>query len=325
MAAMNLATRALLLLVLSLEAVSLFAGDGQPAPKMSKETRIALERAFTAELVYIRTTFPMGTKGLTLKDGALSPSGGELDMLLTMSGPSVKPGDQARISEIEVKGNAIHFEINGGPVKHTKWYQRVTVGGNGGSTSPVNPNNPSANARGSYVDLVFDKYVPELDANQLKALLRPVFDFNAKSAEEAYLETIPPKAKEAIENHKVLVGMDRQMVLYAKGRAPKKVREKDGETEYEDWIYGEPPEDVDFVRFVGDEVVRVETMAVNGKKTLRTARELQIPRVEKPAPDIHPANAPTLRRPGEDAAPDSSQNPSNNANTPGPRMLTQLI
>ena len=149
-----------------------------------------------------------------------------------------------------------------------------------------------------------------------------MFDFNSKSAEEAYLETIPLKAKEAIQNHKVLVGMDRQMVLYAKGRAPKKVREKDGETEYEDWIYGDPPADVDFVRFVGDEVVRVETMAVSGKKTVRTARELQIPRVEAPQPEIHPANAPTLRRPGEESAPDSSQNPSGSSTSPPPHMLT---
>ena len=51
----------------------------------------------------------------------------------------------------------------------------------------------SDNPRGSYVDLVFDRYVPDLTPQQLKDLLRPVFDFNAKSAREAYLETLPPK------------------------------------------------------------------------------------------------------------------------------------
>jgi hypothetical protein len=154
--------------------------------------------------------------------------------------------------------------------------------------------------------LVFDKYIPELDGPQLRALLRPVFDFNAKSAEEAYLDTLPAKVKSAIEEHKVLVGMDREMVIYAKGRAPKKTREKDGDTEYEEWIYGEPPQDVDFVRIVGDEVVRVETMKVTGDKTVRTAREVELPHASPDnTPAARPANAPTLRRPGEDEPPDT--------------------
>jgi hypothetical protein len=114
--------------------------------------------------------------------------------------------------------------------------------------------------------------------------------------------------KEAIKNHHVLVGMNREMVIYAKGRAPRKIREKDGETEFEEWIYGEPPHDVDFVRFVGDEVVRVETMKVDGEKTLRTEKEVDLegPTVAKTteAPGIHP-KAPSLRRPGEAADSDS--------------------
>ncbi len=264
-----------------------------------------LIRAFNAELVYIRTPFPMGKKGLTLKDGKVSPGGEELQRLMAMWGPAAKPGDQARISDIAIKEKHIHFEINGGPVKKKKWYQRIEVGGMGGST-PIAPSDPNANPRGSYLDLVFDQYVPELTPQELKSLLRPVFDFDAKSAVEAYLETVPPKVKEAIKSHQVLVGMNREMVIYAKGRAPKKIREKDGDTEYEDWIYGEPPHDVDFVRFVGDEVVRVETMKVNGEKTLRTEKEVDI-QPQQPSlakgpeqPADHPANVPTLRRPGEE-------------------------
>jgi len=283
-----------------------FADDQKSAalPHISKQTRVDMIRAFNAELVYIRSAFPMGTKGLTLKDGKISPGATELQQMLAMWGPAVKPGDQARISNIEIKNNLIHFEINGGPIKHSKWYQRISVGGMGGET-PIAPTDSSANPRGSYVDLVFDNYVPELDANQLKALLRPVFDFNSKSVEEAYLDTVPPKVKAAIQQHRVLVGMDREMVIYAKGRPPRKIREKEDDTEYEEWVFGEPPQDVDFVRFSGDEVVRVETMTVSGDKTIRTAREVEI----KPQPDTtaqaskpesRPVSAPTLRRPGED-------------------------
>jgi hypothetical protein len=277
-----------------------------PPPHLSKQTRMDLVRGFNAELVYIRTPFPMGKKGLTLKNGVVSPNGAELQQMIAMWGPAAKPGDQARISEIAIKENRIHFEINGGPVKKQKWYQRIQVGGAGGMT-PISPSDPNANPRGSFVDLVFEHYVPELTPQQLKDLLRPVFDFDAKSAVEAYLETVPPKVKEAIKNHEVLVGMNREMVLYSKGHPPKKIREKekDSDVEYEEWIYGEPPKDVDFVRLVGDEVVRVETMKVNGEKTLRTEKEVNLetpPSVAKgpEEPEVRPASAPTLRRPGED-------------------------
>jgi len=280
------------------------AGDqkSSPPPRISTQTRMDLVRAFNAELVYIRSPFPMGNKGLALKDGKLSPGGDELRQMIATWGPAVKPGDQARISEILIKDDRIHFEINGGPVKKQKWYQHISVGGNGGVTS-IAPSDPNANPHGSYVDLVFDHYVPNLSPQLLKDLLRPVFDFNAKSAVEAYLETVPPKVKEAIKNHHVLVGMNREMVIYATGRPPKKVREWDGETEYEDWIYGEPPQDVDFVRLVGDEVLRVETIRVNGEKVLRTEKEVSL---EQPTlangqePGAHPVNLPTLRRPGEE-------------------------
>jgi len=278
------------------------ADDAKTPAHLSKETRLNLVHTFNAELVYIRTAFPMGRKGLTLKDGTVSPNGQELQQMIGMYGPAVKAGDMARISAIAIKGDRIYFEINGGPVKKQKWYQHISLSA-GGSDTPIAPSDSQANPRGSYVNLVFDHYVPELNPQQLKDLLRPVFDFNSKSVQEAYLETVPPKVKEAIQSHRVLVGMNREMVIYSKGRAPKKIREKDGETDYEDWIYGDPPQAVDFVRLVGDEVVRVETMKVNGEKEIRTAKEVNLeqPTVAKgPEQAAHPVAAPTLRRPGED-------------------------
>ena len=276
-----------------------------PLPHISKETRQDLIRGFASELVYIHTAFPMGERGLTLKDGVLSPSGAELKQLIALWGPALKPGDEARITQVVIKGDRVHFEVNGGPVKKTKWYQRISVG-MGGTTTPIAPTDENANPRGSYVDLVFDHYVPDLNPEKFKELLRPALNFDAKSAVEAYLETVPPKVKAAIDNHQVLVGMNREMVIYSKGRPPKKLREKDGEIEYEEWIYGEPPQDVDFVRLVNDEVIRVETMKVDGSKTLRTEKEVDMadkPTVAaKKAEEERPADAPTLRRPGEPAA-----------------------
>ncbi len=117
--------------------------------------------------------------------------------------------------------------------------------------------------------------------------------------------------------------MNREMVTTSKGRPPKKTREKDGETEYEEWIYGDPPQDVDFVRFVADEVVRVETMKVDGEKLVRTEKEVNIesPTVAKTTsePAVRPPGAPSLRRPGEEPDPSSPTNKPASGPAPMPR------
>ena len=280
------------------------ASADQKSPALTEQHRIELIRTFNADLVYIRTEFPMGKVGLTLKDGKVSPDGDALRRLLALWGPSVKPGDRALITQFVLKDDRIHLEINGGPVKKTKWYQHIQVGANGGGMTPGGaPTDPINNPRGSYVDLIFDHHIPDLTVEQVKQLLWPVFDFDSKSPMEAYLESVPPKVKDAIKDHHVLVGMNREMVIYAKGRPEKKIREKDGENEYEDWIYGEPPHDVDFVRVVGDKVVRVETMKVGGEKIVSTEPEIDLggPTLATAAQkETRPVKAPTLRRPGEE-------------------------
>jgi hypothetical protein len=291
------------------------------APRMLRETRLQIIRDFETQLVYSRTSFPMGMKGLQLRNGVITPNGKELEQTLTIYGPAIKPGDPAHISYVQVKNDHIHFEINGGPIRRKKWYQRIEVAGANGPVMTGPDNSQTNNPHGSFVDLYFPTYVPEMTAAQLRQLLHPVLDFNARNPEQAYLDTVPPKVKEAILAHHVLVGMNTEMVLHAKGKPPKKVREKDGETEYEEWIYGQPPADVDFVRFVGDEVVRVETMKVDGEKIVRTQKEVVLPNEQQKEaqaqPTERPANAPSLRRPGEDS--DDVPRPATGA-TPAPPM-----
>ena len=132
-------------------------------------------------------------------------------------------------------------------------------------------------AKGSEVTLDFDKYVPEMTGDQVRDMLAPVFDFKALNQAEAYEKTLPPKVQDAIKNHKVLVGMDRDMVIYAKGRPPRKIRDKDDKgQDYEEWIYGDPPQEVDFVRFQGAVVSRLEIMTVDGEKIVRTEKEVDL-------------------------------------------------
>jgi len=277
------------------------------APHMSKQTRYEIIRDFEMQLVYSRTAFPMGSKGIVLRNGTTAPAGQALQQLLALWGPSIKPGDPAHISYVRIKDDHIHFDLNGGPIHRKKWYQRVQISGANGTPVPLSKDEEVNNPHGSYLDIYFDKYVPEMSAAQLRDLLLPVLDFNARNKEEAYLDTVPPKVKEAIKAHHILVGMNTDMVVHAVGKAPKKVRERDGDIEYEEWIYGQPPQDVDFVRIVGDEVVRVETMKIGGEKVVRTEKEviLQKPDQDQEAKreeeQVRPANAPSLRRPGEDA------------------------
>ncbi|MGA2390424.1 MAG: hypothetical protein ABSF97_15765 [Candidatus Sulfotelmatobacter sp.] len=274
------------------------------APHIAKQTRYQIIHDFEMQLVYARTPFPMGTKGLVLKDGVVTPHGIELQQILNLYGPSVKPGDPAHISFVQIKNDHIHFEINGGAIVRKKWYQHIEVGGANGPLTQEEA--AQQNPHGSYVDLYFDNYVPEMSAPQLRALLYPVLDFHAQNKQQAYIDTMPPKVKEAIQQHRVLVGMNQEMVLHSKGKPPKKVRERDGETQYEEWIYGEAPEDVVFVRFVEDEVVRVEIMRVNGEKIVRTEKEVillpkETDKEAKKEPEERPSSAPSLRRPGEDS------------------------
>ncbi|HEX8800375.1 MAG TPA: hypothetical protein VF772_17285 [Terriglobales bacterium] len=283
------------------------------AEKMTPQTRMLVIRSLQSERVFARIMFPQGDKGIKIKNGVVSPSDMVIAQQVSEFGAAAKPGDRCVITDVLVKENEILVDINGGPKKHQKWYQHIEVAGMGGGSTPLpgGPSPQSLDAHGSRVTLEFDKYVPEMTGDQVRALLAPVFDFKALTQAEAYEKTLPPKVQEAIKNHQILVGMDKEMVMYAKGRPPKKVRDKDEKgQDYEEWIYGNPPEEVDFVRFKGNEVARLEIMTVDGQKIVRTEKEVELPSKETElaqqqpktvSPTDKPSNAPTLRRPGEEA------------------------
>lgn len=274
---------------------------------ITKQTRMLVVRSLNAETVFARKALPLGKRGVILKDGKMTPPDHELAMLVATYGPAVKPGDRAQITDIKIGDKTILFELNGGPAKKKKWYQHIEVGGMGGSV-PVSQQDPNqANSAGTTVELAFDKYVPEMTGDQVRELLSPVLDFHAKSAAEAYLDTVPPKVKHAIENHEVLVGMNHEMVQYAKGRPEKKIHENDDNGKpYEEWMYGEPPAEVQFIRFYGDEVGQVKIMKVDGEKIVRTQKEVDmengtavLAKKTEPVEEKKPAHAPSLKRPGE--------------------------
>lgn len=281
--------------------------DSAPSEKMTPQTRIMVIRSLQSERIFSRVLFPQGEKGLKIKNGVVSPPDMVIAQQVAEFGAAAKPGDRCVITDVKITDKDIVLEINGGPKKKGKWYQHIQVSGGGGASAPLpgGPSPQSLDAHGSMVTLEFDRYVPDVNGDQVRAMLDQVFDFKALTASEAYQKTLPPKIQEAIRDHKILVGMDKEMVMYSKGRPQQRIRDKDDKGEdYEEWIYGTPPEEVDFVRFRGNEVARLEIMSVDGKKVVRTEREVDLPSKDaelaeqKPAPK--PQAAPTLRRPGEE-------------------------
>ncbi len=287
--------------------------------KLADGTKMQLIRVMDAEFVHVRKNLPVGEKDLVIApDGLVKPGDAELYRMAQSYGAAAKVGDRVQITNIVFKEKSIYFEINGGPKKKTKWYQHIEVSGMGGSTGGVDPN--QAQPTGAAVTLQFKKHVPEMTGAELKQMLTPVLDFSVKTAAEVFVDTLPPKIKEAVKKHEVLVGMNHDMVVMAKDRPPQKVREKDDKgKEYEEWIYGAPPQDVVFVRFNGDEVVQVKTAKIGGQITVKTEKEVDVkdgvPTLAAlkssnnpqdvsgaPQPD-QPTHKPTLKRPDEQPDP----------------------
>jgi hypothetical protein len=283
----------------------------QPAsvPKLSNkpitpQERIAIIRDVNAETIQVKKPFPQGKEGLVLKGGVLGPSDQEIQQMVAAQGAAALPGQKAQITDILFKDHAVMVEINGGPVRKKKWYQRVSVAGRGG-LAPVAPQSEKdANARGSVLEMQFDKFIPGMTSADFKKLLEPAFDFTPLPGTDSYLESLPPKVKAALKEHRVLVGMDRDMVVQSKGMPDQKIRERKDDVETEEWVYGAPPKDVEFVRFIGEEVVQDKIFKIGGETIVRTEREIDLTAdttaEAKKNPTEPPAKRPTLRRDGDE-------------------------
>jgi hypothetical protein len=297
-------------LLLALLSASAAAGD-----RLSDYQRQQIIRDFLAEHPYVHRALPRGKGGIRIEGDKITPGDAEMRQQLTQLGAAAKPGERVRITAVHFSRNEIVFEINGGPMKRKSWKERISVGVNGidPRSSQSDPDEVYNGAQGSSVTLVMKGDASGMTTTHIKELLEPVLDFKAMTVAEAYQKSLPPKLAEAVKKHHALVGMDKDMVTYALGRPPRRVREnKDGQ-DYEEWIYGTPPENVEFIRFVGDKVVSIEEMKVNGEKMVRTQDEvgdllaLDASARRQPAQPSTADNqedrraAPTLMRPGETA------------------------
>jgi hypothetical protein len=288
--------------------------------ELDAKTRLELIRLLQAEQGFAMRPFPRGHKGLTLAaNGKLDPAGEGYLSLVTKEGLSAKPGDRVVLSDIKFEHSRIVFELNGGPDPKHRFLRHIQIGA-GPSMNPVVQQGNDQEPMGARLSLTFESHVPELTGAQVKALLAPLISFDVKTPIQAFTDTLPPKLKEAILNHHVLVGMSTDMVLFAKGQPESKTREMDGQMPFEEWIYGKPPKDVEFVRINGNRVIRVEVARMGETPVIFTRDEVdgmmrtdgapleaadnhtrtaQMGDVQRNPDTQAPAAPPSLRNPGE--------------------------
>ena len=267
--------RGLLILALVLMAVAIANGDDA---KLSQAQRMAIIRSLLAERPFVHRAFPMGKSGIRIEGDKITPSEAEMNQTIGHYGAAAKPGERVRITAVRFEHHGISLDINGGPTRRKSWKDRINVGVSGGDPGDASSGYGSDEvydySEGSTVFLAIKDDVASLTAEQVKEMLAPVLDFKAMTVAEAYEKSLSPLLAKAVKEHHALVGMDRDMVIYALGRPVRRLRESQDGKEYEEWIYGNPPQDVEFIRFLADKVVRIEEMKVSGEKVVRSEDEI---------------------------------------------------
>ncbi|HVW77340.1 MAG TPA: hypothetical protein VHB45_06990 [Alloacidobacterium sp.] len=296
-----------------------------PTEPLTTRGRQELIRFLTAEQGFAMRPLPLASKGLVLHaNGDMQPSGADYVNEINERGTAAKPGDRCVITDVKIESNKIVFLLNGGPDHKHKWLRHISIGADPNYTTPVVQDNGQEPV-GSRLTLVFPHNVPEISGQQVEALLAPILGFGVKSPIQAYTDTLPPALKQAILNHHVLVGMSTDMVIYAMGAPQEKVREREGQMPFEEWIYGEAPNPVEFVRINGNRVIRVEIAEVGKEPVIRAENEMGDYWSTVPNPNVHmvkmgdedpaaeakqsaPQAPPSLRMPGEKLPTDNDKN-----------------
>ena len=279
-------------------------------------------RFMQAEQGFSMRPLPVATLKLRA-NGELDPSGSDYVGLVRKKGLAVEAGKRVVVTDVKVEKDKIILDFNGGPDHKHKWLRHISVGTDPYYTNPIvnDPNDPT----GTRIELTFAHGVPDLTGMQVEELIKPLVDFSVKTPLQAFTDTLPPFLKAAVKEHHVLVGMDRRMVLSTLGDPRTKMKDMENGQMQDIWIYGEPPDPTQFVRFDGDRVVRLEIapvgkpMEVHAKNEMgdywskQPATNTRVIRLGDQSPEAvagqsAPAAAPTLRNPGETLPADKDSN-----------------
>ncbi|MCB9384864.1 MAG: hypothetical protein H6509_09620 [Bryobacterales bacterium] len=237
--------------------LALCIGAAALPAKMTDQEKQVLVRDLTAEFGAAKLIIPRSKKPLGLNpDGTFDTM--EWGAALNEFGPAARLGDLVQITKVDFKSDRLILELNYGIGGGRKWWHRIQVSGSQRQGTTLGQNQATHAPGGTELALIFEDGLPNKSAEEFLKLLKPVLDFEQRSATELYMDKLEPKYRQAIEKGEIIEGMDREMVLLAKKRPEKKYRETKDGVEREDWIYGKPPGDVVFVTFENGAVIRVK-------------------------------------------------------------------
>jgi hypothetical protein len=222
--------------------------------KQAEDQRIELLRGLDAEHATARAFIPRSRKPLDFEAGTSDWDKKLWEAIGAQTGPAARAGDSIQVTKVKIEKDAIILELNSGA--KGRWYDGVQAG-NGNTTQPVS-GMPNEAPGGTVLAVHFFGGIGNVTSMEVKKILGPLLDFNNGSVTEQYAEQLPPEVKQAIQDKKVLVGMNRDQVLLAVGRPRLKSRETEDGVDIEDWIYGEPPGRMVFVTFAGQKVIKVK-------------------------------------------------------------------
>lgn len=279
---------------------------------MNATGRRELVRAMLMEQGFAHRTLPLGAPGLTLHaNGRLTIDSEVLKRRMYKDGSCAAAGDRVMITDISVLSDRILVDVNGGPYLPHRFLRHLSVNG----MPLAGDGQVGEQPAGTRVTLLFEGTTPRVSPAELKALLEPLLDFGLKNAEQAYADTLPAPVRTAIEEHEVMVGMSRRMVLASLGQPESKLRERatdgtSGEV-FEEWIYGHTPQSTRFIRFRGDRVILTKLAALGKPLEIRDkdelagyrdpalTRKVQLGDVNHSEEDGTPHKAPSLTTPDE--------------------------
>ncbi len=260
--------RLALVLIVSMASPRLHADS----KKLTQDQRIEILRGLSSEYAKIKVLLPRSKKVLEFSnDGTWDHD--VWQAAFKQFGPAGRVGDLIQVTHVEIDKDRIVLDLNGGIKAGHRFLDHVQVG-MGEPTMPIN-GGPTNAPGGTTVALTFGGPIGEVTSAEIKKMLQPILDFERETTVTTnYVETLPEPIKQAVKAKKAIEGMNRDQVLLAVGKPVRKSRESKEGTDYEDWIYGEPPGRVTFVTFTGDKVVKVkETYAGLGGSVAETPQQ----------------------------------------------------
>jgi hypothetical protein len=299
--------------------------------------RRELVRMLLMEQGFAHCALPLGAPGLVLHaNGKLTVDSKTLQARMYKDGIAAGAGDRIMVTDLAVLADRINIDVNGGPYLPHRFLRHISV-----NNMPLaGDGQVGERPTGTRITLLFEGQTPRVSAAELKALLEPLLDFGLKSSDQAFADTLPEAIKKAVEEHEVLVGMNRRMVQAALGQPESKLRERategtSGEV-FEEWIYGHTPQTIRFVRFRGDRVVLTKIAAlgkpveINDKDQMAGYRDPALtheislgdaPAAAKGSVEAEAGRpkAPSLRGPEERPQGDANRTPSQKVPEPGPK------